>query len=447
MDKIENLEKFAENAYRRFQPLAKSYYYTFTRPSLTAGAVPCMLFLGNHSAGKSSLINWVLGEPAVQDTGVAPTDDGFTVIVYGEKEEDVVGPAAFTRLPAEFKSLEKFGQAFMQRMKVKVRARELLKKVSLVDSPGMIDSAEGTVTRDYDFPGAVRRFAELSDTVFFLFDPDKPGTTGETVDVLSKSLRGVEFKLRVLLNKCDMFESVYDFARTYGATCWNLGRVLRTKDLPKIYTTYSGEERPGALDQADFNRHRDEFRSILENAASRRSDNVFSSVYSDLKGLSIRMAVVNVAVRRIFALKMRNFWIAAVLAPLLGLCVFLAIANLMGRPVFGADKSILAIVVSSVVAAPVAFAVGWLAYWWTGISTSQLRRKLAKSLDSVFEEEYRAELAVGGGDGLRQAWSAIRDETAEVVETAPLSLPHFAASRRRQVEDMAKRALGMSGRP
>lgn len=446
MDNVENFEKFAEKAYRRFQPLARSYYFTFTRPVLTIGAVPCMLFLGNHSAGKSSLINWVLGAPDVQDTGVAPTDDGFTVIIHGDKEEDIVGPAAFTRLPAEFRALEKFGQAFMQRLKVKVRARELLKKVSLVDSPGMIDSAEGTVTRDYDFPGAVRRFAELSDTVFFLFDPDKPGTTGETVDVLSKSLRGVEFKLRVLLNKCDMFESVYDFARTYGATCWNLGRVLRTKDLPKIYTTYSGEERSGALDLADFNRHRDEFRAILENAASRRADNVFASVYSDLKGLSIRMAVVNVAVRRIFALKMRNFWIAALLAPLLGFCVFLAIANLMGKPVFGADRSVFAIVVSSIVAAPVAFVVGWLAYWWTGISVSQLRRKLAKSLDSIFEEEYRSELAVGGGDGLRQAWSAIRDETAEVVESAPLSVPHFANVRRSQLEETAQRTLGMSAR-
>ena len=29
-------------------------------------------------------------------------------------------------------------------------------------------------------------------------------------------LRGVEFKLRVLVNKCDAFSSMYDFARTYG---------------------------------------------------------------------------------------------------------------------------------------------------------------------------------------------------------------------------------------
>jgi hypothetical protein len=35
----------------------------------------------------------------------------------------------------------------------------------------------------------------------------------------------------------DLFEGMRDFARTYGALCWNLSRSLPTKDLPHIYTT------------------------------------------------------------------------------------------------------------------------------------------------------------------------------------------------------------------
>ena len=206
--KMNDFESLAQKAYARFGELAKRYYYKFKRPVVTSGGVPCMLFLGNHSSGKSSMVNWLLGG-GVQDVGLAPTDDGFTVIMHGETEEDVCGPAAIARLPEEFDGLKLFGADFLQRLRVKVRDRDLLRSVTLIDSPGMIDSAAGTVNRSYDFEGVVRHLAELCDMVFFLLDPDKPGTTGESVTVFSRCLSGVEFKLRVLLNKCDAFSSLY----------------------------------------------------------------------------------------------------------------------------------------------------------------------------------------------------------------------------------------------
>ena len=73
-------EKHAAEAYARFSQAAGRYHFTFRRSAVTCGAKPCMVFLGNHSSGKSSIINWLLGEK-VQDTGLAPTDDGFTFIV------------------------------------------------------------------------------------------------------------------------------------------------------------------------------------------------------------------------------------------------------------------------------------------------------------------------------------------------------------------------------
>ena len=296
----DKFERLADDAYRRFAPVAARYYHPLRRPSVTCGGTPCMIFLGNHSSGKSSLINWVLGGKPVQDVGLAPTDDGFTVILYGETEEDVCGPAAVSRLPEEFREFGTFGDAFLQHLKVKVRNRELLKTVTLVDSPGMIDSADGTVSRTYDFEGVVKMLTNLCDVVFFLLDPDKPGTTGETLSVFAKCIAGAEFKLRVLLNKCDAFSGMYDFARTYGTTCWNLARVLHTKDLPKIWTIYTGEERTdSSLDLTDFNRHRQEFLGVLRDAASRRRDNVYAQALADFLGLSIRMRIVNHAARRL----------------------------------------------------------------------------------------------------------------------------------------------------
>ena len=90
-------EELAQKTYARFGKLAKAYHYGFSRTAVTKNGVPCMIFLGNHSSGKSSLINWLVGGDPVQDVGLAPTDDGFTILTYGETDEDICGPAAVAK--------------------------------------------------------------------------------------------------------------------------------------------------------------------------------------------------------------------------------------------------------------------------------------------------------------------------------------------------------------
>lgn len=60
-------------------------------------------------------------------------------------------------------------------------------------------------------------FAQRADIVLVFFDPDKPGTTGETMSVLLNSLSGMDHKLLIVLNKADQFEKIHDFARAYGS--------------------------------------------------------------------------------------------------------------------------------------------------------------------------------------------------------------------------------------
>jgi hypothetical protein len=66
----------------------------------------------------------------------------------------------------------------------------------------------------------VRWFAERADIVLLFFDPDKPGTTGETLSILLHSLGGMDHKLMIILNKADQFEKVRQKMRLVCAPAW-----------------------------------------------------------------------------------------------------------------------------------------------------------------------------------------------------------------------------------
>ena len=68
---------------RFLQPIIVSYHHLFIY----------YLYLnlpGNHSAGKSSFINWYV-EEHIQKTGVAIETQGFTFITSGRRRESLTG--------------------------------------------------------------------------------------------------------------------------------------------------------------------------------------------------------------------------------------------------------------------------------------------------------------------------------------------------------------------
>ena len=129
------------------------------------------------------------------------------------------------------------------------------------------------------------------------FDPDKPGTTGETLSILLHSLGGMDHKLLIVLNKADQFKKIHDFARAYGSLCWNLSKVIPRKDLPRIFTMClpvdkskettmsSGQSTAEALDQgalADLHQTRDDVLAEVMKAPKRRIDNVITNLHDSV---------------------------------------------------------------------------------------------------------------------------------------------------------------------
>ncbi len=227
---------------KTIHPIACKYHAPAEQIQSNNTLYPFVLVLGNHSSGKSSFINYLL-KRKVQATGVAPTDDNFTIIGHGMEDVDRNGPALVGDPDLGFQGLESFGSVLVNHTQLKIRSDIAIKDFMIVDSPGMIDSpmhnnghVDATMDRGYNFEQVIRWYAERADVILLTFDPEKPGSTGETLSILTTSLVGLDHKLFIILNKADQFRKIHDFARAYGSLCWNLSKVIPRKDLPRIYT-------------------------------------------------------------------------------------------------------------------------------------------------------------------------------------------------------------------
>lgn len=316
--------------------------------------------MGNHSSGKSSFINYVLGRK-VQTAGVAPTDDGrsgeiefdnvlkflfrkefrsrnsyasfllltrrpllllssflaFTIIAPGPEDRDQDGPSLVGDPDLGFRQLRQFGPTLMHHTALKIR-KDIDSNFIMVDSPGMIDApanysgmmmrdaaqygsssttAAVSMDRGYDFTGVVRWFADRADIVCLFFDPDKPGTTGETLSILLHALSGMDHKLLIILNKADQFRKIHDFARAYGSLCWNLSKVIPRKDLPRVYTMCLPVAENKVIDNPppglqDLHSARDEVVAEVRKAPQRRMDNVLTHLHDSVSQLHMHATIL-----------------------------------------------------------------------------------------------------------------------------------------------------------
>ena len=235
-----------ERLRKSIQAISDKNHGPLEKSEIKSTLFPFVLLLGNHSSGKSSFVNFLM-ERKIQTAGVAPTDDNFTIIAPGQTDDiDRDGSSLVGDPDLGFQGLKHFGPVLVHRTQLKIRTGTRAKGFCVVDTPGMIDSPivkdhfgsgrHSVMDRGYDFEAVCRWYAERADVILLFFDPDKPGTTGETLSILTNSLNGMDHKLHIILNKADQFLKIHDFARAYGSLCWNLSKVIPRKDLPQIHT-------------------------------------------------------------------------------------------------------------------------------------------------------------------------------------------------------------------
>ncbi|TVR08476.1 MAG: GTPase [Planctomycetota bacterium] len=378
-------------------PAAQAHLHTLA-PESCYTSPPTILMLGNHSSGKSSMINHLLGK-GVQRTGIAPTDDAFTVLFYSEEERNLEGRTLITRQDMPFADLAQYGPGLGEHLRGKGLPANLLQHVRLIDSPGMIDSGNSQAKRPYDFPQVVKYFAAQADLVLLFFDPEKPGTTGETIAILTEALTGIDHKLRIVMNKMDLFEGMRDFARTYGALCWNLSRNLPTKDLPHIYTTVipSLTRANPQLPLDGFHAALRELEAHIADLPNRRVDTLISLGIDEARQLHLRSVVVEAYRRSVRRSRWLTLLIGMILALLLGGAAFIGHRHFdMGLlPVLG--------ILASGAVALIASA------WLMGPIARISERRGSKRLDHFLFNTHRQRFATGRpSEDLHHDWMQVK---------------------------------------
>eukprot|EP00758_Cryptobia_borreli_P009472 Tbor_TRINITY_DN5484_c2_g1::TRINITY_DN5484_c2_g1_i1::g.25023::m.25023 len=221
------------------EPIEKRFEYDTFNPSWFGETIvqkkPFITLLGPFSSGKSTFVNYLMQSNYLL-TGPQPVTDKFTVIMHGASVGQVSGKVLAADQRQPFRGLNQFGDKFIECFGGVTCPHPILKSVSLIDTPGVLENSEGDHGRRYDYNKVCRWFVERSDVVCVLFDPAKLDVGAELRSIFKVALRGYENKLRIILNKADSI-TPQELMRVYGALFWSLSTLIKTTEPPRVYVS------------------------------------------------------------------------------------------------------------------------------------------------------------------------------------------------------------------
>ncbi|XP_043539109.1 uncharacterized protein LOC122544134 isoform X2 [Chiloscyllium plagiosum] len=158
-----------------------------------------VMLMGNHSAGKSSFINWYIEEHILK-TGVATETQGFTFVTSGKKRESLLGNATLHVYP-QFQGLEQVkGVTDYLTTEISTSKQKMFFLVTFIDTPGLVD---GDMLYEFDVDKALIWLGEQADLILVFFDPMGQALCKRTLNVVEKINEMHGEKLRFYLSKAD----------------------------------------------------------------------------------------------------------------------------------------------------------------------------------------------------------------------------------------------------
>jgi len=248
-------------------------------------AKPMVMLMGQYSVGKTTFIEWLLKRPYLgARIGPEPTTDRFVAIMHGDEGEERTIPGNVLQVDVEkpFTAVaDKFGVGFMNHFEASIIDSPILKKVSFIDTPGVLAGEKQNEHRDYDFKGVIQYFASIVDRIIIMFDAHKLDVSDEFKDCI-QSLKGHYGKARILLNKADQI-TTQQLVRVYGSMMWGLGKVINAPEAVRVYIG-SFWDKP-LKNRENENLFRAETKDLMEDLNALPRDNVTRKLEEFVKRL------------------------------------------------------------------------------------------------------------------------------------------------------------------
>jgi len=249
-------------------------------------ATPMVMLIGQYSTGKTTFLNHLMGEdfPGMH-IGPEPTTDKFMALFHEgddknnsannnfnsgfhkrkNKDDDSSSQSIVTdnirahgrlvkgntltvtpNLP--FSSLSQFGSAFLNHFVGSSSSSPLLKRLTFIDTPGVLSGEKQRINRPYDFGQVTKWFADRSDLILLFFDAHKLDISDEFKSVIDTIRLNNADKVRCVLNKSDCVTRE-QLVRVYGSLMWSMGKIF---DSPEVVRVYTGSYWNGELANDDF---------------------------------------------------------------------------------------------------------------------------------------------------------------------------------------------------
>ena len=98
-----------------------------------------VMLVGQYSTGKTTFIRYLLEQdfPGIR-IGPEPTTDRFIAVMHSDSDGVIPGNALVVDPKKQFRPLSKFGNAFLNRFQCSGTNSQVLKGISIVDTPGIL---------------------------------------------------------------------------------------------------------------------------------------------------------------------------------------------------------------------------------------------------------------------------------------------------------------------
>ncbi|KAL9181150.1 hypothetical protein ACHAXT_009955 [Thalassiosira profunda] len=156
-----------------------------------------VVFAGEFNAGKSTLINALLGKEML-DVGVLPTTDAITIIMANEDADEGEGDASFEVESATI-GLDAGVSAHTQLHLLPTKQYPILTDLCLIDTPGT------NAILSLAHTSSTLRILHDADLIVFVTSADRPFSESEK-QLLQTSIKSYRKRVVLVINKMDVLE-------------------------------------------------------------------------------------------------------------------------------------------------------------------------------------------------------------------------------------------------